>query len=142
MLLQRPDLAGQVRGQQVERRPTLGDDLVGDLLTTLVAGLGCFTSEVLEGLPIEVDHFPQLVGDVVVHAPEVVLLEPLPPLLAQPLHQLPQALQALAVRALEALLHEPAQRRVDVTVIEQVVGQFAHQLVGVEVEADLGAVPP
>ena len=50
-------------------------------------------------------------------------------------------LTSLAVAVLEALLHHPAQRRVEVAVVEEVVGHLVEQRVGVEVEADLRAVP-
>ena len=80
-------------------------------------------------------------GDLVVHAAEVELVEALLALLAQLLHQLAQALHALAVAVAHALLHHPAQRGVDVAVVEQVVGELVEQPVGVEVEALLRAVP-
>ena len=81
-------------------------------------------------------------GDVVVDAAEVVVLEPLAALLAQLLEQLAHALEPLAVAVLEARLHHPPQGRVEVAVVEQVVGDLAEESVGVEVEADLRAVPP
>ena len=46
-----------------------------------------------------------------------------------------------SLRSLEALLHHPAQRRVEVAVVEQVVAHLVEQRLGVEVEAGLGAVP-
>ena len=46
------------------------------------------------------------------------------------------------LRSSEALLHQPAQRRVQVAVVEQVVGDLVEDRVGVEVEPDLRAVPP
>ena len=88
-----------------------------------------------------VDDVVELVGDLVVDAAEVEAVEALLALLAQLLHQLAQALQALAVAVPHALLHHPAQRGVDVTVVEQVVGQLLEQALGVELEPLLRAVP-
>ena len=47
----------------------------------------------------------------------------------------------LALPVAEALLQQPAQRGVQVAVVEQVVGDLLEHRVGVEVEADLRAVP-
>jgi hypothetical protein len=88
-----------------------------------------------------VDDVVQLVGDLLVHPAEVGAVEPVLTLLTQLLHQLAQALHALAVAIVHALLHHPPQRRVDVAVVEQVVGQLVEQRVGVEIEALLRAVP-
>ena len=66
----------------------------------------------------------ELLGDVVVDAAEVAVLELLPPALAQPLEHLAHAHQLLAVAVLEALLEHPAQRGVEVAVVEQVVGHL------------------
>ena len=46
-----------------------------------------------------------------------------------------------SLRSLEALLHEPAQRRVQVAVVEEVVAHLVEERLGVEVEAGLRAVP-
>ena len=88
-----------------------------------------------------VDDVAQLVGDLVVHAAEVEPIEPVLALLAQLVHQLAQALQALAVAVGHALLHHPAQRAVDVAVVQQVVGDLVEERIGVEVEALLRAIP-
>ena len=50
--------------------------------------------------------------------------------------------QTLAVGTAQAVLHHPAQRRVDVAVVQQLVGELIEQQIGVEVEAALRAVPP
>ena len=88
-----------------------------------------------------IEDLVELVGDVLVDAAEVVLLPFLPPALTDPLEQLLHALDVPAVAVLEALLQEPAQRRSDVAVVEQVVGDLRQDRVRVEVEAGLGAVP-
>ena len=97
---------------------------------------------IVERPALLVDDVAQLLGDVVVHAAEVVLLEQVRPPAPQLLHQLPQALQPLAVAIPEAALHHAPQRVVEIAVVEQVVGDLLQDAVGVELEADLGAVPP
>ena len=96
---------------------------------------------VLDALTLLVDDLAQLLGDLLVHTPEVVAVEHLAPLLAEALQHLPQAHELLVVAVLHALLHQPSQRRVQVAVIEEVVGHLVEQGVGVEVEALLGPVP-
>ena len=88
-----------------------------------------------------VDDVVQLVGDLVVDAAEVELVELVLALLAQLVHQLAQALHALAVAVAHALLHHPPQRRVHVAVVEQVVGELVEEPLGIEVEPLLRAVP-
>ena len=83
----------------------------------------------------------ELLGDLVVDAAEVAVLELLLAALAEPLEHLAHAHELLAVAVLEALLEHPAQRRVEVAVVHQLVGHLVEQGVGVEVEAHLGAVP-
>jgi hypothetical protein len=73
---------------------------------------------------LHVDDVASSLGDLVVDAAEVVLLELLAALLAQLLEQLAHALDALAVAVLEALLHHAPQRGVEVAVVEQVVGDL------------------
>ena len=134
-------LAGQVGRQQVELHALLGGDLLGDLPAALVAGGPGLALEVVDPLALGVDDVAQRLGDLVVDAAEVVALELLPPLAAQLLEQLPHALDPLAVAVPEARLQHPAQGGVQVAVVEQVVGDLGQDGVGVEVEADLGAVP-
>jgi hypothetical protein len=52
-----------------------------------------------------------------------------------------QALDPLAVAIAEPVLEEPAQRGVDIAVMDQVVADLGEDGVGVEVEALLGPVP-
>ena len=80
--------------------------------------------------------------DLLVHAAEVVPVELLAALLAQLLEHLAHALDVAALAVLEPLLHHAAQRGVEVAVVEEIVGHLLEQRVGVEVEADLRAVPP
>ena len=82
-----------------------------------------------------------LEGAALVHAAEVVLLEPVALAPAQPLEHLAQAHQVFAVAVLEARLHHPPERGVEVAVVQEIVGHLLEQRVGVEVEADLRTVP-
>ena len=87
--------------QHVELQLALGDDLLGDLLAALVTGLaGLASASSSSELALHVDDVAQLLGDLVVDAAEVVLLELVPPLAAQLLEHLADALDALAVRSL------------------------------------------
>src|SRR5581483_12400604 len=97
--------------------------------------------ELVDALAFLVDDLAKLTGDVVVDAAEVVLLEFVlaPP--PQPLHQLAHTGQPLAVLVAEPGLHHPAQRGVEVAVVQQVVGDLGEDVVGVELEAGLCAVP-
>jgi len=119
----------------------LGHHLVGDLLAAGVAGVGGLLGQLVEALALEVDHLAQLVGDLVVDAPEVGLLEHLLAAPAQVLEHLPDALEALAVAVAEAALHHATQGRVQVAVVQQVVGDLRQHVVGAQLEAHLGAVP-
>ena len=142
VLLQRLHLAGEVGRQEVEVHLALLDDLVGDLLAALVRPTRAASrASSCERGPLLVDDLPELVGDLVVDPAEVVVLEHLPALLAQAFHDLPQALEVLAVGGVEARLEHAAQGGVEVAVVQQVVGDLRHDLVGAELEADLGAVP-
>src|SRR5262249_34965162 len=80
-------------------------------------------------------------GDVLVHATEVELLERVLPPAAQLFEHVPDALQALAVAVSQPALHHPAQRGVEVAVVQQVVRDLVQDAIGVELEAHLGAVP-
>ena len=96
----------------------------------------------VERLALHVDHVAQLLRDVVVDAAEVVLLELLLALAPQLLEHLAQAHELLAVAILEARLQHAPQGRVEVAVVEQVVGDLAEDVVGIELEPRLRAVPP
>ena len=97
--------------------------------------------EFLQRLTLGIGDLVELAGDVVVHAAEVELIEHLRAAFSQPLEHLAQAFEPVAFRIGEALLHEPAQRRIEIAVIQQIVGHLGEQAVRVEVEAGLGAVP-
>ena len=95
----------------------------------------------VDAFALLVDDLVELARDVLVHAAEVVAVELLAPALAQLLEHLAHAADVAALAILEALLHHPAQRGVEIAVVEEVVGHLLEQRVGVEVEPDLGAVP-
>ena len=133
--------AGEVRREHVELEVALGHHLVRDLLAALVAGLARLLGQLVEPAALHVQHLAQGLGDLLVDAPEVVLLEAVAALAPQALHEVAHAHELLAVAVPEALLHEAAQGRVQVPVVQEVVGDLLEDRLGVEVEADLGAVP-
>ena len=55
--------------------------------------------------------------------------------------QVGQALQASAVTIGHALLQQATKGSVDVAGVQQVVGQFLHDVEGIDVEDHLGAAP-
>ena len=106
-----------------------------------VAALPRLLGELVEALPLHVEHLAERLGDLLVDAAEVVALELVAPAAAQALHQVAHAHHLVAVPVAEALLHHPAQGGVEVAVVQQVVGDLLEHRVGVEVEPHLGAVP-
>ena len=129
------DLAGEVVGQQVESHVAVVGRGLRVLGPPLVAGVLRVASGVVDGVAFLVDDVVEFGLDLVVHAAEVVPIETVPALLAQLFEQLTQALQLLAVAVAQALLHHPPQRRIDVAVVEQLVGQLVEGRIGVELEA-------
>ena len=133
--------AREVRGQHLQ----LHVALVGGALRRLgparvAAGAGVANLPVDLG-PLGVDDLAQLLGDLVVDATEVEPVEPLLALAAQAVEQVADPLDHLALPVAEPRLQEPPERGVEVAVVQQVVGHLLEHGVGVEVEADLGAVP-
>jgi hypothetical protein len=94
------------------------------------------------GVALLVDDVVELLRDLVVDAAEVEPVEAVLALAAELVHQLPEPLEALPVAVLHALLHQSAQRAVDVAVVEEVVVELVEERIGVEVEALLRAIPP
>src|SRR5207245_6646074 len=97
--------------------------------------------QLVDARPLEVDHLTEAFGDVVIDTAQVVALELVLPATAEPLEQLPHTGHPLPLAVAEALLQHPPQGLVEVPVVEQVVGDLAEHVVGVEVEAGLGAIP-
>ena len=97
----------------------------------------------VDAFALLLDDLVELLGDVLVDAAEVVAVELLAALLAQLLEHLAQAHELLAVRGRWkpcCIMRRSAA--LQVAVVEQVVGHLVEERVGVEVEADLRAVPP
>ena len=141
VVLQGLHLTGQVGGQQIERHAPLGRRVVGDVAPPLVAGAVRLVDQVVDAGPLGVEHLAQAPGDVLVGAAEVVALEQLLATLAQPLEQLAHAGHALAVAVLEPPLHQALEGLVQVTVVEDLVGQLVEDVISPELEAGLRAVP-
>ncbi len=141
VVLQRLHAPGEVGRQLGELALAQLGDVFEQLLATRVSGLLRVVDAPVDALALHVDDLVELPGDVVVHAAEVALLQLLAPALAELVEHLPQAHELLAVAVAHALLHEPTQRRVQIAVVEEVVGHLLEQGVGVEVEAALGSVP-
>ena len=141
VLLEALDLSGQIGRQHVELEVLAGRGLRGELLAPGVAGLPRLVELALELVALLFDELAQLLRDVLVHAAQVEAVERILATLTDLLEHLADALDALAVAVLEALLHHPAQRRVEVAVVEQVVGQLLHDVERIDLEPALRAVP-
>ena len=102
---------------------------------------GVHRLEVVDGPALLVDHLAQFLGHLVVHTTEIEAVEGVLTPLADLLEDLPHPLDPVAVAVLEALLEHAPEGCVDVTVVEEVVGQLLHDIQRVELEAPLGAVP-
>ncbi len=142
VVLQRLHAAGEVGRELIELLAALVGDIFDELLAPLVAGSRGLVDATVDPFTLHVDDLVELLRDVVVDAAEVAVLELLPAPFAQFLQHLAQTHELLVVAIAEALLHEAAERRVEVTVVEQVVAHLVEQLLGVEIEARLTAIPP
>ena len=93
-------------------------------------------------MSVLVDDVVEFAGDLVVHTAEIGPLEALLPFGTQALHELAQTLETFTVGILETVLHQPTQSRVDVSVIQQFVGEFLEERIGIEIEsAGLEVIP-
>ncbi len=140
--LQLLDPSGQVVGEHVEAEVALRRGLAGELGPPLVPGLLGVAGLVVDRVAFLVDDVGEFVGDLGVDPTEVAAVADLLALAAELVHQLAQPGDALTVAILEALLHHPAQGVVQITVVEQVVGDLLEHRLGVDVEPALGPVPP
>ncbi|CAB4639616.1 unannotated protein [freshwater metagenome] len=118
-----------------------GSNLFSEFLATGIAGVTRFLCEFIDCFTLGFDNVAEILCDFVVDAAEVVAFERFTTLSSELVHHFPQALHALAVVRVESLLHHATQRGVDVAVIQQIVGDFAEDVSGVQVEADLCAIP-
>ena len=142
VLLQLADAAGEIGRELLELLAPLLRELFEQLLAALVARLARVVEAAVDAFALLFDDLVEPLGDVLVHAAEVVAVELLAAPLAQLLEHLAHALDVAALAVLEALLHHAAQRGVQVAVVEEIVGHLLEQRVGVEIEPDLRAVPP
>ena len=146
MALQRSHLAGEVVGQQIEsesaivRPPRRLVEAIAVAVT--LGGTSVLDLGEIDGMALLVDDVGELTGDLVVDAAEVEALEPVAAGCTQALQQLAQPGDLFAVGRSQTVVHQPAQRGVDVTVLDQVVGDRGEDVVGVQLEATLRAVPP
>jgi RNA-binding protein YlmH len=107
----------------------------------LVARRPALLLEVVKGTALLVEDLVELVGDVLVSTAEIMLLAFLAPALSDALQQLLKALDVAAVAVRESLLHHAAQRVTDVAVVHEIVLDHRQDVVRVEVETGLSAVP-
>jgi hypothetical protein len=132
---------GKVRRKEVERKVLVRRHRLGRFLTTLITRLACLVDDVLDGPPLLLHDLFERFVDLVVDATEIVAIKGLLASLAELLQHFAQALNPIAVAVVEALLQHLAQRGVDVTVIEEIIVELSHDLVGVEIKPNLGSVP-
>ena len=141
VVLQRLHATGEVGRELVElAAPELGD-VLHQFLAALVAGAVGLVDAAVDAFALHVDNLTELLGDVVVHAAQIAAFEFFAATLPEALEHLPQPHQLLAVAVAKALLHQLAERGVEVAVVEEVVAHLVHERVGVEIEPALGAVP-
>ena len=144
VVLQALHLAGEVGWEHVElhvlHRRRVGFELLLTLIDAIALGLARLT-QLIERRTFRLDDLAQRVGDVVVDAAEIVVLKDLATALPEALHHVADALHVAAVAIGQAVLHHLPQRRVDVAVIEQLVRHLTEEVVGVEIEPGLAAIP-
>ena len=109
-----------------------------------MAGLGFVVGNVaaVEGLALGVHDLVEAAGDVLPQPRQLVALQLLPPPAGDALQQLAQPFELAPVRRPHPALQGPPEGGVDVTVVEEIVGDLAQHALGVELEARLGAIPP
>ena len=141
-MLQRADAPGRVVGLEVEGHATLGGDVVGHLAPALVARRGGLLDQVVDGGALVLLDLVELAGQLGHAAVGVALGQHL---LAAPAPQLVEQVaqpgHLVAVGGAEAAAQEPAERVVEVTARQEVVGEPGQEVVGIEVGELLGAVP-
>ena len=141
VLLERLHLAREIRRELVELLTALASEIFHDLLPPTIVGVAHVVEAPLDALTFLVDDVTELLRDVVVHPAEVAPLELLPAPLLQAFDHVSQTHEVLPVAVPHPLLHQPAQRGVEIAVIQQVVGHLREEGVRVEIEADLRTVP-
>ncbi len=81
-----------------------------------------------EGVAFKVTDFLQFLADSIHDGVEIIAIEVVLPLLAQPLGHLANTLDILTITHIEAAHHHATQRAVDVSVSGEVVGDSLHQV--------------
>src|SRR5262249_43763675 len=142
VVLEHLHATGEIGRHLVELLTALLRELFDDLLATAVTRLLRLVDAALDAGAFLVDDLAGLLGGGGVPAAEVAPLQLLAAALSQPLEHLAQSHELLVVAVTEPLLEHPAQRRVQVAVVEEVVRHLLEQRVGVEIEPGLAAVPP
>ena len=95
-------LAGEISGEHVEVHVLLGGGGLRQLLLPGVARLAGVVEPLVEGPTLLIDDLAQRIGDLVVHTSEVRVLEAVAAGVAQPLHELAQALDVVALVVLRS----------------------------------------
>ncbi|MCE2807207.1 MAG: hypothetical protein LW869_01985 [Actinobacteria bacterium] len=131
----------EILRHQVKRHVAFGSNLFGEFLATGITGVTRFLCEFIDCFTFGFDNVAEILRDLVVDAAEVMTFECLATFASELVHHFSQALHALAVVRVEPLLHHATKRGVDIAVIQQIVGDFAEDVGGVEVEPDLCAIP-
>ena len=104
-------------------------------------GVVRLVDELVDGGALVLLYLVELAAELGHAAVGVALGEHLGPAAAELVEQVPQSRDLVAVGGVEAAAQEAAERVVEVTAGEQVVGQAGEQVVGIEVGELLGAVP-
>ena len=100
-----------------------------------------FVQPPLNAFPLGPNDVFQPFFEVVHHRIHVVLLQLLAALVLQLLHEVLEARHLPSVLVLHAPAHQVPKRLHNVSLVEDVLGQKVHQLVGVQLEYLLAAVP-
>ena len=142
VVLQAADAPGRVVGLEVEGHAPLGGHVVGDLLAAVVARRVRVLDQLVDGGALVLLDLVELSAQLGHAAVGVALGQHLGAPAPQLLEQVAQPGHLLAVGAAVAAAQQAAQRVVEVTAGQEVVGQAGQEVVGVEVGELLGAVPP
>ncbi len=140
-MLKRLDPPAGVAGLEVEGHAALGGHVTGDLGPPLVARSAGLVFELIDGGALVGDDLVQL-GRKLGHAPVGIAFgQHLGPPLAQLLQEIDQPGDLLAVSGAHSRTQEAAQRVVEIATRQEVLGQTGQEVVRIEVDELLGAVP-
>ena len=116
----------------------LARDALENALRALV---GRVLQALVDALALEPEHVVELLLDVLEDVVEAVALELLLTLLAQPLHQLLEPGELASVAVAPSLAQQPAQRRLEIPAVKDVLAQAVEERVRLIAERILRAVP-